>query len=126
MDVIRSLLLKLEALPIRGSSIAIIGPHDTEVAVEGATPDEIEYHLQLIRKHGLIESPGSQPLAGGMTFRSLTWEGHDFLDSIRDDEVWRKTKKSAEAAGSWTMDIIVGLGKASAKAKLTELTGLSL
>lgn len=39
----------------------------------------------------------------------ITWEGHTFLDSIRDNEVWRKTKgfiaKFASVSLSFTADV---------------------
>ena len=49
------------------------------MAIEGRSADEIEYHLTLLREAGLVDSPGSQPAAGGITFRRLTNEGHDAL-----------------------------------------------
>lgn len=126
MNLVRALLLKLEAWPQRGQSIAIIDPHDERLAIPGSTVDEIAYHLRLIREQGFLDSPGSQPLSGGTTFRGLTWEGHDFLDSVRNDEVWGKTKSSVEAVGGWTLDILSGLAKAIIKAKLKAATGLDI
>ncbi|MDQ6867300.1 MAG: DUF2513 domain-containing protein [Pseudomonadota bacterium] len=36
---------------------------------------------------------------------------HDFLDSIRDPDLWNKTKKGAKAAGGFTMDLLADLAK---------------
>jgi len=96
MDLIRALMLKLEALPVDGHSIFAIGPSDEELAVDGASFDQIDYHLGLLRKQGFLDCPGEPMLSGKFPFRGLTWAGHDFLDSIRDDDVWRKTKTHAE------------------------------
>ena len=52
------------------------------------------------------------PIAG------LTWRGHDFLDSVRDPEIWRKTKEGATKAGGFTLDLLMDLAKAIIKAKL--------
>ena len=49
MDLIRELLLKLEALPLRPGDIAHVSGHDKELAIEGRSADEIEHHLNLIR-----------------------------------------------------------------------------
>lgn len=52
MDVIRALMLKLEALPINGHAIFAVGPDDEEIAVANASVDQIAYHLRLIYDQG--------------------------------------------------------------------------
>jgi hypothetical protein len=42
MDLIRELLLRLEALPIRRRGIVTIAPDEDEIAVEGYTGDQID------------------------------------------------------------------------------------
>ncbi len=43
--------------------------------------------------------------------RSLTWGGHDFLDAIRNDDVWSKTKSTVqEKVGSATFEVVKALG----------------
>jgi hypothetical protein len=126
MDLIRTLLLKLEALPSKGSSVIIVSGFDPQMAIESFTPDEIEYHLRLLHAEKFLDSPGTKLPMAGVTFRGLTWAGHDFLDSVRDDGVWRKTKSGAEAAGGFTIDLLAGLAKAILKAKIKELSGLDL
>jgi DNA-binding transcriptional ArsR family regulator len=124
MDTIRTLLLRLEALPMSPSDIVIIGGSDEELQIDGQEPDAVDYHLYLLRENGLIDSPGSQPLNGRITFRRLTWAGHDFLDSVRDDEIWRKTKLGAEQAGGWTFDLITDLAKGLIKTQIKKYTGV--
>ena len=37
----------------------------------------------------------------------LTWDGFEFADSIKDDELWAKAKKFIlKPAGSWTVGIL--------------------
>ncbi len=122
MDLIRALMLKLEALPVNGHAVFAVGPHDEELAVSGASVDQIAYHLRLIYEQGFLDSPGEPLLSGKIPFRGFTWTGHDFLDSIRDEDVWRKTKTHAEQVGAWTVDILSGLAKAVIKAKLKAAT----
>ena len=57
---------------------------------------------------------------------SITWEGHDFLDTVRDSEVWRKTKEGATAAGGFTFDIVKELAKGLIKTQIKKHTGLEL
>ena len=49
INLIRELLQRLEALPLRMSEMVVLSPDAKELAVEGYSDDEIEYHLSLIR-----------------------------------------------------------------------------
>jgi hypothetical protein len=97
IELIRKLLLRLESLPINNGEGYSLSPQDKEIAIEGYSLDET-YHLSLLREMGFADCPGSQPLMG-ITFLGLTWSGHDYLDAVRNPEMWRKTKEGAEAAG---------------------------
>jgi hypothetical protein len=42
----------------------------------------------------------------------LTWEGHEFLDAIRSDTVWQKTKKAFSEQGvSMTFELVAHVAK---------------
>lgn len=121
MELVREVLMKLEALPMRPGSMVVISGYDEEMAVDGHTPEEIEYHMTMLRDAGFLNSPGSQPAGNGITFRSLTWDGHDFLDTVRDPEVWKETKSRATQIGGWTLDIVKELAKGYLKQKAQQL-----
>jgi hypothetical protein len=125
MDLIRELLLKLESVPREMGDVFSFSPEDKEVSVEGYTPAQIEYHLSLLREIGFIECPGSQPMLG-ITFSGLTWAGHDYIDAVRDPDIWRKTKQGAEAAGGFTIDILRDLAKGFIKTQIKRHTGVDL
>ncbi len=48
MDLIRALLLKLEALPIGPGRFVGIFPSEPELAVEGYSPDDISHYLRML------------------------------------------------------------------------------
>ncbi len=124
MDLIRQLLLRLEAMDIRPrNSISPLTAQD--IPVDGYTEDEIAYHLDLIIEARLIENHNGQP-AIGITFTRLSWEGHDFLDSIRSLDVWQKTKSDAAAAGGFTVDLLKSLALAIVKSQIKTHTGLEI
>jgi hypothetical protein len=125
MDLIRELLLKLEALPIRRGGMVTISPDADELAVPGHDADQIDYHLLQICKSGFIDEGGLRPMVG-IGFRCLTPAGHDFLDSVRDPETWAKTKKAATSAGGFTLDLLKDLAKGFIKKKIEDLTGVQL
>lgn len=125
MDLIGNLLLKLASIETPRGAVFIFTGDDPEVAIAGYSRDQIAYHLDLLREAGLLDSPGSQPM-DGITFARLSWAGHDFLDSVRDPEIWAKTKKGALAAGGFTIDLIADLAKGFLKKQIEDRTGVKL
>ena len=69
---------------------------------------EISYHVKLLYQAGLIEA---EDVSGTSQFKwipvSLTWNGHEFLDAIRNDTVWKRLKeKVMEQGGNVPFSII--------------------
>lgn len=123
MDLIRLLLLKVEALPIAANSMALLRAED--LSDLEFSSDEIAYHWNLILEAGLVEQPENTP-RGFLAVRRLTWAGHDFVDAVKDEEVWKKTRRGAIAAGGWSFELIGDLAKGFIRKKATELTGIEL
>jgi len=127
MDLIRELLLKLEVLPIPSIGYRLIRPDETEIRIEGYTVEQIDYHLSLLEQANLISAGGLDVLGmkvgPGIPFRSLSWAGHDFLDAVRNPDVWDKTKQAASAAGGFTLDLLVFAAKSYLEGKIKGLTG---
>ncbi|ATG38555.1 DUF2513 domain-containing protein [Phaeobacter piscinae] len=123
MDVIRNVLLELEKLEYLPN-----GHHDLRgkgtLHIEGVDCSEISAHLELLLDAGLYKSVSGNP--HWQKFRSLTWEGCDFLDSVRDDQIWAETKKGAAAAGSFTFDLLKALAKGFIKKKIKEHTDVDI
>lgn len=64
--------------------------------IEGYSQEEISYNSGLLFDAGLISAYKSQNADNHLYMFAvghLTWEGHDFLDKIREDTIWNKTKK---------------------------------
>lgn len=102
-DTIRDLLTRLEELPDTDATLRLSDfPADREF--------EISYHMELLMEAGLVEGQMSKTLGGGPTeffARRLTWLGHEFLDAVRSDTVWNKTKKTFSAKGiDMTFDLV--------------------
>ncbi len=119
MDLVRELLLKLEALPMGYRGAMPISLESPDVQVEGYDATEIGYHLDQIVASGFVDT-GGYPLTTGIWFSCLTPQGHDFLDSVRDPETWKVTKMRAEKIGGWTLGLVADLAKAYIKAKAVE------
>ena len=51
--------------------------------------DTTKQHGKLLLEEGYVEN--LSPI-GGVVLGRLKWEGHDLIDSIRDESVWKETK----------------------------------
>lgn len=57
-----------------------------------------------------------------MVVRGLTWEGHEFVDNIRNKNIWESTKKRVSGlVGSLSLSVVAAVAEAEAK----KLLGLS-
>jgi len=100
-DTIREILLMTEGLE-----------PDTELTLSNFDNDreaEIIYHVRLLEEAGLINVEITDMLSAGSIFDlgSLTGDGHEFLDAIRSESIWKKTQhKFIEKGGVMTFDLI--------------------
>jgi hypothetical protein len=73
------------------------------------TAEEVSYNLLLLIDAGFVL--GSRDQSGVFAICRLTHDGHEFLDTIRDDGVWAKAKAGAKAVGGGALGLIWDLGK---------------
>nr|WGD84452.1 DUF2513 domain-containing protein [Bacillus subtilis] len=45
----------------------------------------------------------------------ITWDGHQFLDTIRDNAVWSKTKDAVKSLSSVSLSILSNVGESITK-----------
>ena len=84
--------------------------------------------MTLMIEHDLIDATVFQPLDGLPAFHNvrLSWAGSDFLDSIRDEEIWKNTKAGAAKVGGFTFDLIKQLASGLVRTQLEKHTGVKL
>ena len=56
----------------------------------------------------------------------LTMAGHECLDTIRDEEVWRRTKDGARAVGSFSLEVLGTLARGFVREKIRRHTGVEV
>lgn len=102
-------------------------------------PTALLYHLILLFEAGLIDgwalrgevhpSGKSLRLDSDYVFhvvpRHLTWEGHEFLESVRTDEIWKQTKSAALSLGSFGIDTLKELANGFIKTKINLIMSLA-
>ena len=64
---------------------------------EGVAADDVDRHLRLLLDGGMLTGKADMD---GIVTSGLSWAGCEFLDSIREPAIWRKTKSAAQKAGS--------------------------
>ncbi len=92
MELIRKILINIQD----GNRTAL---------VEGYDEDTIKYHEALVIEAGLVEGSAVKnntvptEIPAIVMIKKLTWEGHDFVDAIQDNENWTRVKGFIKEAG---------------------------
>ncbi len=94
MDLAREILLEIERQYV---STAIYN-----LKIDGYDIATIAYHCKILFEAGLISDYKAQ-YAGNDIWSfgvgSLTWEGNDYLDKVRDYSTWSRTKNIIKEKG---------------------------
>lgn len=103
-----------------------VNSSEPELAVDGYAADQVDYHMSLLYEAGLITSGTDRDMLmdGAWIFRRLTWSGHDFIETVRDPEVWKKTKSGASIVGGLAFGAFKDMATAYAKHLAKEKLGL--
>ena len=117
MELIRKLLFAMEDNP-------------RQLVVDGYDKEVVKYHALLLIEAGLLDGKVSDTLANTSVVPSnifvnrLTWDGHEFLDNIRKDEIWNTIKSEfKDASISTIFSIGKELTEGYAKKKLRSIIG---
>src|ERR1051326_880734 len=94
MELVREILIQTEAYAYGKGSV--------DLNIDDFPEEDVSYNVKILGEAGLLHAVN---LSTGMTFcwrpTSLTWQGHEFLDSVRNDTVWHRTKEIiAEKGGA--------------------------
>ena len=100
MDLVRKILLNAEALPPGPPLLYRVGEVEDLVLL---------HHLEMLIEAGLLRgklsrSQGSRGDIIGIS--GLTWEGHEWIETVRSDRVWEETKATLqENDGALTFEL---------------------
>jgi hypothetical protein len=115
-DTIRKILIETEELApghrLFPSQKRTVQTDDEIVTVEKAE------HMYLLWSNGFVEGACVRDLNGGLHIwtNRLTWKGHELIDSIRDEGVWRRVQgKLSEVSGAVTLAVLCDLAAHAAR-----------
>ncbi|CCE25782.1 DUF2513 domain-containing protein [Methylotuvimicrobium alcaliphilum] len=121
-ELVRKILLKIEALETIKRSVVCAQD------IEDYDEENVSYHIYLLEQAGLIEAAVQKHHNTGIRALAynLTWSGHEFLDVIRDPDIWQQTKEGAKKATGFSLELLRDLAKGLIKKKIEEHTGIQL
>ncbi len=112
-DLVREILLQVEANP---------DPMGwTELEFPGRSDEDVAYQVENLNEAGFLHADNLTSSSGyDWRAKQLTYEGHEFLETVRDPEIWRDTKEAAKKIGSSSVEVLFEIGKNFVKQKLAE------
>src|SRR6266571_4695776 len=114
MDLIRDILLKVEADPrMNGSRFVVFDTSD----FEGHSQDEIAYHIDLLFEEDFVKGAATLD-APAPAISRLTWKGHEFTSDTRDAGIWASVKERIKGVPDVGLAIVWELAKAELKKRL--------
>ena len=130
MDLVRDILLAVEAEKMTSLKdlLGLESPFLSGLPSDDDRAVAIGGHLDLLINQAEFLEGMSVPMRGFNLWQDLqvTWKGHDFLDTVRDDGIWQQTKEGASGVGGFTVDLLASLAKGFVKKKLEQHTGFEL
>lgn len=115
LDLIRKMLLAAEAAgtPL---DVMALGLEETDFQV-------LAYHAEILVEARLLKAQitwvDSSILPISVVVERLTWEGHDYLDAVRSDTVWARTRTLVrEKVGTAALEVVKQVAVQVAKNQL--------
>ena len=118
LDLIRIILLEVEDKYPGSGQMSITYDH-----FDGYDSKVVAGHFDLLANSSYL-LPGVNLCPKNVWLSGLSNDGHDFLDSVRDPIIWKKTQDATEAVGSWTLSVASDLAKGFLKTKIQKHTGV--
>jgi hypothetical protein len=93
MNLVRAILVQVEA----NNDLADWAP----LSFPDRSAEEVSFHVCIMAEGGLLEATDSSSLGGHFEWHAtrLTWAGCEFLDTIRNDTVWKQVVSAIAREG---------------------------
>ncbi len=119
MDLIRYIMISLEE-EMKAGNIYFADNIDFTKFSNDIGKNIINEHLMLLLENEFIEAvyAGNKISPSAFAIKRITNKGHDFIDALRNDNVWNKVKEKATSVGGFTLSAVYELGKEYVKQEL--------
>ena len=112
LDLIRAIMLTLEENMEYGKNFQSAKLFEI-MKGESLTLEKLAYHIGLLVEGGFIQVKEFKFQSGEPTvylIKTITSQGQDFIDTIRQDTTWNKIKEKASSLGGFTLPLLVDIG----------------
>jgi hypothetical protein len=107
MDLVRTLLIIIENADSPRFPKEITSSNFSDL--DGYPSDQIKEHLILMEDGNLILRNTASDGSSLYQYLRMSWGGHEFLETVMNDNIWRETKSVASKLGSFSLDIMKDL-----------------
>lgn len=122
MGLVREILLKIEQAPGLSAEevdeVTFEETHEPMLADLLKDPNSaaerarVGYHVRMLVEEDFLKGDDGASLVSEDWYNlRLSWHGHEFLDTLRDDTVWEKTQSVAKQAGVVSAKAFLDIGK---------------
>lgn len=120
MDLVRDLLLGIERDPQFDGTRMLSPTKPKDLGITNHSMEEVSYHLAMLVEAGFVSGKATGLRIGTNipVISKLTWQGHEFLDDIRDPDIWTKTMERTKGLTSVGLAFVWEIAKAEIKTKL--------
>ena len=112
MELVREVLLAIE------QDSKLDGTRLAAVSLPGHDQGEVAYVLGLLIDAGFATGPTRRPPGAKPIAKSLTWNGHELLNNIRDPGIWEKAKERAKPFLGAGIGVLAEIAKEEIKKRL--------
>ena len=113
LDLIREIMLVLEDKMEYDKNFQ--SAHLIEVIQDKTlSAEKLAYHVGLLVENDFIKAKEYKYQSGEPTdylINTITSQGQDFIDTIRQDTTWNKIKEKTSNIGGFTLSLLVDIGK---------------
>lgn len=113
MDLIREILLSIESNAQMDGTREFYISDPEEIGITGHSMEKLAYHLGLLIEGGFVD--GATTIVSPVVVRRLTWNGHEFLANIKNDDIWSKTKKRLSGLPGAALSVVAGIAQSEIK-----------
>lgn len=117
-DCVRDLLLTIESDSFNNT--LFLGQICENTRMKSYSKETVTYVIQKLQEANYINA--SILIADGAPYQvavsSLTWEGHNFLDNVRDPSIWDKVKSRSSKLNSVSLPLLSELGLSFVKEQI--------
>lgn len=105
-ECVRNILLTVESLGSKQTLSA--DNYMTFPLISNYSVEEFHYTVSRLNEAGFFPKGSVLEVIDGIIIRldALTWEGHQYLDCIRDENIWSQARKKVSGFGSVPLKVL--------------------